>query len=418
MNITMSDLKHFLNKHNFFLNPDDLALIESALKQRVPIMLTGLPGVGKTEFTRLFAKYINAEYIFFQCTLGTNEDDLIYKLLPSEETKSGIKIVEGPLPEALRKSKNKKVVLVLDEYDKTRPTTDAILLDFLQNFRITTRFSEEKIIEGNKDNIYVFLTSNEERTFSEPLLRRVARIELTPINENIVKEMLRRKFDEKTANVLTRIYTDTLKAELEKPATIQELFQLGQALDSGVRLSKLLRTYIIKSDHDLSKFIKYLEDPVPMGNKNEEDIIDKYYNIDNRRKNQYYMFVEYNKDNLKELENIDTEVIDVNEKKYIVTRNPLSIYDIFDNALKTKMNLKGYQEYYCKDDVNVDIRTIVRSIPKQIDFIEYNNMYRFIYQGYREFFDAIIYDDVMEIVIQTEDLDNFNMLKKFLELVL
>ncbi len=92
-------------------------------------LLRGPPGAGKTMITQIVAGYFNANYVFIQTTLNITEDELIYKFVPSEQTRSGVRIQYGPLPDALIKSREKITVLTIDEFDKTRPSADALLLD-------------------------------------------------------------------------------------------------------------------------------------------------------------------------------------------------------------------------------------------------------------------------------------------------
>lgn len=139
-------------------------------------LLCGPAGVGKTMTTKTIAEMWGAKYVFIQCTPNMSENELLYSIIPTEETKSGVKIVEGKIVEATKNSLNNKTVLVLDEWDKTRPSADAFLLDFLQNCRISWRL-DGSVIEGNTANLVVFLTSNGERELSEPLLRRLIVIE-------------------------------------------------------------------------------------------------------------------------------------------------------------------------------------------------------------------------------------------------
>ena len=250
---------------------------------RKAIMLRGMAGVGKTQLTHLIARYLDTEYIFYQCTYGTDEDMLLYKYVPSEHTKSGIKITLGPVPRALMMSQKKKVVLVLDEFDKTRPSADALLLDVLQNYRLSLYLDDnETIITGNPDNLIVFLTSNDMREFSEPLLRRLVVITLNPLPTATVYEILKKQFKENIALLLTQIYNDTIKASLRKPATLQELMQLGEILESGVNtpLQELLRMFIIKYDDDWVKFTQYVSSREPYkfvnDNANSDDV-SQYY---------------------------------------------------------------------------------------------------------------------------------------------
>jgi len=273
----------FLKENDFHVDRSIAVSLEKIIiSSRKAILLRGPAGVGKTQLTWLIAQWLNAEYVFFQCTYGTDEDTLLYKYVPSESTRSGIKITLGPIPRALKISQRKKVVLVLDEFDKTRPSADALLLDVLQNTRVSLYLDDETIITGNPDNLIIILTSNDMREFSEPLLRRLIVITLNPLPTATVYEMLKKQFKENIALLLTQIYDDTIKAGLRKPATIQELQQLGQILENGtdVPLQELLRMFIIKYDDDWVKFMQYVSSREPYkfvnDNANSDDVTQYY----------------------------------------------------------------------------------------------------------------------------------------------
>jgi MoxR-like ATPase len=280
----MTSLYEFLIQNDFYIDRLTADLLEKiTTNTRKTIMLRGPAGVGKTQLTYLIAKWLNSEYVFFQCTYGTDEDSLIYKYVPSEHAKSGIRITLGPIPRALMMSQKKKVVLVLDEFDKTRPSADALLLDVLQNARVSLYLDDnETVVVGNPNNLVVFLTSNDVREFSEPLLRRLVTITLKPLPSTVVYEMLKKQFKENIALLLTQIYEDTLKAGLRKPATIQELFQLGELLENGVDtpLEDLLRMFIVKYDDDWVRYVQYVQsrEPYKFVNDNANSIdVTQYY---------------------------------------------------------------------------------------------------------------------------------------------
>jgi len=277
-------LYEFLKENVFYVDHTTADLLEKITSNsRKAIMLRGPAGVGKTQLTLLISRYLNAEYVYYQCTYGVDEDSLLYKYIPTETSRSGIKIALGPVPRALMMSQKKKVVLVLDEFDKTRPSADALLLDVLQNYRLSLYLDDnETIITGNPDNLIVFLTSNDMREFSEPLLRRLVIITLNPLPSSVVFELLKKRFKENTALLLTQIYDDTLRAGLRKPATLQELQQLGHVLESGVNtpLQDLLRMFIIKYDDDWVKFMQYVSsrEPYKFVNDNANSIdVTQYY---------------------------------------------------------------------------------------------------------------------------------------------
>ena len=223
-------------------------------------LLKGPPGLGKTMITQVVAGYFDANYIFIQATLNTTEDELIYKFLPSEETKSGVRIQYGPLPEALKKSREKVTVLTIDEFDKTRPSTDALLLDFLQNARVSFRIDDkEDVIVGDKRNLVVFLTSNDNREFSEPLLRRLIVINFRPPHPKEIEKLLRKHFDdERVIRTLMSIYVAGLFAKLSKPITVQELIQLGHAMLAvpDADFNQLLFSFAVKNVRDLYELQK------------------------------------------------------------------------------------------------------------------------------------------------------------------
>jgi len=256
-------LYDFFIKNEFYIEKGLAELIEKIIKigKRKAILLRGPAGVGKTQLTYLIARYVNSEYVFFQCAMGTSEDDLLYKYIPSESTRSGIKVTYGPIPRALLASRSKKVVLVIDEFDKTRPSADALLLDVLQNFRISLYLNDdEAVVQGNPENLVIFLTSNDMREFSEPLLRRLISITLKPLPAEKIYQLLSRRFSKEISMLLTQIYSDTINAGLRKPATIQELTQLGEMLEAGVAMSleELLKMFVVKYDDDWKKFESYV----------------------------------------------------------------------------------------------------------------------------------------------------------------
>ena len=281
-----TSLSDFLEREGFILDKTISNVLEKKLRNyRKSFLLRGPAGVGKTQLTLLISKYLNAQYVFFQCTPGTSEDDLLYKYVPSEDTKSGIKLTLGPIPRALLLSRKKMTVLVLDEFDKTRPSADALLLDVLQNHRVSLYVDNKKsVIYGNPRNLIIFITSNDFREFSEPLLRRLAVITLSHLPTQRVYQILSSRFSDSIARLLTQIYDDTIKAGLRKPATLQELYELGEILASDgvdIDLLTLVKAFVVKYEDDLEKYLDFIwkRDPkyIFKENKKPQESIERYY---------------------------------------------------------------------------------------------------------------------------------------------
>jgi MoxR-like ATPase len=220
------------------------------------ILLRGPPGAGKTMITEMLAGITGARYVFRQATLNTAEDELLYNFVPDPSSPSGVSIAPGPLIEALRLSQREPVVLVIDEFDKTRPSADALLLDFVQNVRAAVWLGRElNVVYGNRDNLAVFITSNGYRDFSEPLMRRFAVVDVPMPAPLEVRELFRAEFDERTANLLTLLYAAGLKAGLKKPVTVQELRQFGHALLGGMPFTDAVRTFLVKDNEDFDSYM-------------------------------------------------------------------------------------------------------------------------------------------------------------------
>ena len=151
-------------------------------------ILTGVPGAGKTFMAEAFAKAMNADVIFYQCTEATNASTLVGDINPSEVVRGN---PEGAVaPGAIVKTcmAEKPCVLILDEWDKGDASLDAFLLDFLQSRRV--RDMNGEMMNAPECQIWVFLTSNEERQISDALRRRVRQWEIPRMSAETVADIL------------------------------------------------------------------------------------------------------------------------------------------------------------------------------------------------------------------------------------
>jgi MoxR-like ATPase len=224
-------------------------------------ILFGPAGTGKSFLPEVLSKIYGIEddsFFFMQMFPGTREDDLIVKILPDENTKSGVKLFEGILVKAARStSEGKKTFLVLDEWDKTRPSADSFLLDFLQTGRINYNGIN---IKAELDNLYIFITMNDERELSEPLLRRLPKIDFNYLSPKDVKAALMKTHREFIKlDAVVQVYEISLMAGLSKPATIQELRQLIDAvllLNRKADWNWLIKEFITKTYDNHEAFLK------------------------------------------------------------------------------------------------------------------------------------------------------------------
>lgn len=196
MNEKIQNTQNKLKELGYFSNENLSKLVylfEEAGKRNnknIPtLLLKWKSGAGKTFLAETFSKMINADEKFVQCfpRMGTEnfqydvDIESVMKQNPDKAIKPGI------LLQALEKSKEKPVVLVIDELDKTRPDVDSFLLDFLENGRLTT--GTDTYIKGEYP-IYTFITSNDKREIDDALLNRSKIVEVDRPDKELFLEIL------------------------------------------------------------------------------------------------------------------------------------------------------------------------------------------------------------------------------------
>ena len=212
----------------------------------VPSMLLfGEPGAGKTSFAKYLATELEAELIFAPCYDGVAADQLVYNwdlgtlvdAMTDESTKGREAMKDGYLLQALRKSNEHKVVLLIDEVDKAKPSVDTFLLSYMQECMLNDPLTG--VVKGNKNNLFIVLTSNKRRDLEDALDRRISMIrEFTfPEKDELkqqVKMMVNVDYNESKFNFLIDLVLDYRKLEVSKKPSqnqvadlIQELYFIG-----------------------------------------------------------------------------------------------------------------------------------------------------------------------------------------------
>ena len=233
-NIAKLDLYNELNKAGYLCDKKFANKVKTSIKTQptAGAFLFGPAGSGKSYLPEVLAKILDCNLLFYQCFPGTREEDLIVKILPAEDTVSGVRLCDGVITQAVNNTQNPEgyTILVLDEWDKTRPSADSFLLRFLQDGHINYMGYEGKI---DTSKFIIFLTMNDERELSEPLMRRLPKIDFRPLTPDQIKEALENTHPRSEyVRAATVLYTRCLLAELTKPCTLQELRQLLDALET------------------------------------------------------------------------------------------------------------------------------------------------------------------------------------------
>jgi len=154
-----------------------------------PLFLEGEPGVGKTELAKVMSVALGAELIRLQCYEGLDANSALYEWnYPKQmleirlEEARGIEkdrigenifsdsfLLERPLLKAIHAPPSKRVVLLIDEVDRSDEEFEAFLLEVLSDFQIS--IPEIGTIKASQPPLVV-LTSNRTRDLHEALKRR------------------------------------------------------------------------------------------------------------------------------------------------------------------------------------------------------------------------------------------------------
>ena len=259
-------------------------------------LLMGEKGAGKTFLTEIVAKLFcgtnwKKNYLFYQCHEGTTPAHFLYdidvqgvvsaitgstsdlflqewvkehvraeielkdqihldyaaKKIQEYSNNSPSTLSKGVLVQACEKSLTEKVVLVIDEFDKTPRAIDAFFLDFLQNFRVNDPIFGN--IQGDKNNIIIIFTSNDERLFSDPLYRRVVTIHVEYPDE---KELLKRV----KSNLNTSFKDDFLLLTIQFVNSIRNMeLTYKPVLSEIMTLLIDLESLLKRNEEELSYFV-------------------------------------------------------------------------------------------------------------------------------------------------------------------
>ncbi|WP_366924789.1 MoxR family ATPase [Metallumcola ferriviriculae] len=272
--------KHF-TEEGYICDRRLITTVYLALRLEKPLLITGAPGVGKTEIAKVLSQVFDTELIRLQCYEGLDETKALYEWnyqkqllriqlskadgsdkLAEDQLFSAEYLLERPLLKAIRMET--KPVLLIDEIDKTDEEFEAFLFEMLSDFQVS--IPEMGTITARQIPMVV-LTSNAARELSDALKRRCIFLyidypsvekELQIINSRVPD--VPKKLAEEVAMAISFIRREL---ELKKPPAIAETLDWVRslmALDAD-RLSPELiedtQTVIFKNQEDVLNFEKH-----------------------------------------------------------------------------------------------------------------------------------------------------------------
>jgi MoxR-like ATPase len=166
-----------------YLADEGLALaIHLAVAMSRPLLIEGLPGVGKTEVAKALSEVTSSRLYRLQCYEGIDSSQAIYEWdfarqmisLHARSTDPALEsifseryLIERPILAALRAPE--QAILLIDEIDRADEQFEAFLLELLGEFQVT--IPEIGTLRAAHPPI-VFLTSNRTREMHDALKRR------------------------------------------------------------------------------------------------------------------------------------------------------------------------------------------------------------------------------------------------------
>lgn len=173
----------FQGSDKYYLDPELGAIVNIAIAMEKPLLLTGEAGTGKTQLAFEISRELGMDIEVLRCksTIKGEEScyvqDTVLRLndarFGTAETGRDVNefydyVIWGPIGRAFRA--DKRVVLLLDEIDKTESDVQDNLLDVLEDCEFTIR--EVNDVVKAKQRPIIILTSNAKRELSDPFLRR------------------------------------------------------------------------------------------------------------------------------------------------------------------------------------------------------------------------------------------------------
>lgn len=204
--IKLNEIPKMFEKQDYIVNREVAYAVYSAIKLQKPLLIDGVPGVGKTELAKVLSKVYDAELIRLQCYEGITVSKALYDFnypkqmlyqsilkdnIISQINKMNLDdftdtvsyldefanfysddfLIKKPVFKAIDPTSKTKKILLIDELDKADLEIEAYLLETLSDYSIS--IPELGTISADRDNLpLTIITSNNNREISEAFKRR------------------------------------------------------------------------------------------------------------------------------------------------------------------------------------------------------------------------------------------------------
>lgn len=235
----------FQGTDRYYLDPELKSIVNIALAMEKPLLLTGEAGTGKTQLALEVARALelDTEILRAKSTIKGEEacytQDTVLRLNDARfgpgDTGRQVEnffdyVVWGPIGRAFRAGK--KVVLLLDEIDKTESDVQDNLLDILEECQFTIREINHTVKAEVRPAI--FITSNAKRELSDPFLRRCFCHHIAFPSPEQMREIVKLHYPKTSPKLMEAaitIFYELRDRGFEKPPATSELLNWIGALE-------------------------------------------------------------------------------------------------------------------------------------------------------------------------------------------
>jgi MoxR-like ATPase len=251
--VTPDDVAARFAKHGYIVDDAFATTIALTVALEKPLLIEGPAGVGKTESAKVLAATLGTRLIRLQCYEGLDAASALYewnypkqllRIRLTENEGSSVAereaqifgepfLLRRPLLDAIMQEH--RVVLLIDEIDRSDEAFEAFLLEMLGEFQVT--IPELGTIRA-RERPAVILTSNRSRELSDALRRRCLYTWLDYPDQAREAAILRAHFaglDERLAAQIARFMAYLREQPFEKVPGVAE------SLDWALALTKLHR---------------------------------------------------------------------------------------------------------------------------------------------------------------------------------
>jgi len=273
--------KEFKGTDQYYLPSDLGEIVNIAMVMEKPLLLMGEAGTGKTRLAFEVARDLGMRIETARCKSTMKGEEMCYNhdsVLRLYDSRFGAgdtgRVVEsfhdyltwGPIGKAF--TAEEKVVLLLDEIDKTESDVQDNLLDVLEENQFTIREIDQTV--KTKHRPLIFITSNAKRELSDPFLRRCFCHYIDFPDKDVMRHIVSLHYpgmNEKFVDSALDVFYQLRQMGFEKPPATSELLDWIKGLkERGYRAKEIkeiedhmqdlpLKGTLLKRVNDIKKFM-------------------------------------------------------------------------------------------------------------------------------------------------------------------